>query len=169
MSAKTVERIAGQVRKVKRPGDIVVASIHWGSNWGYEIPRRHTGFAHGLIDDAGVDVIHGHSSHHPRAIEVYRNRPILYGCGDFLNDYEGIGGYEAFRNDLSLMYFVSFDPSTGELERLRMTPLQIKRFRLRWASTNDARWLRAVLDREGGRFGTRVRMDVENRLTLHWS
>jgi poly-gamma-glutamate synthesis protein (capsule biosynthesis protein) len=169
MSAKTVQRIARQVREVKRPGDIVVASIHWGSNWGYEIPRRHTELAHGLIDEAGVDLIHGHSSHHPKAIEVYKKRPILYGCGDFLNDYEGIGGHEAFRNDLCLMYFVSSDPSTGELRRLQMTPLQIKRFMLTRASTNDARWLRAVLDREGRKFGTRVRMSPENRLTLLWT
>jgi poly-gamma-glutamate synthesis protein (capsule biosynthesis protein) len=169
MSAKTVERIAKQVQGVKRSGDIVVASIHWGGNWGYETPRRHTEFAHGLIDEAGIDVIHGHSSHHPKAIEVYKNRPILYGCGDFLNDYEGISGHEAFRNDLSLMYFVTCDPSTGELERLRMTPLQIKRFTLREASTKDARWLRAVLDREGRRFGTRVQMNQENRLTLLWT
>jgi hypothetical protein len=27
-----------------------------------------------------------------RPFEVYRDRLILYGCGDLLNDYEGIGG-----------------------------------------------------------------------------
>ena len=46
-----------------------------------------------LIEEAGVPVVHGHSSHHPKAIEVYEGRLILYGCGDFLNDYEGIAGY----------------------------------------------------------------------------
>jgi Bacterial capsule synthesis protein PGA_cap len=35
-------------------------------------------------------VVHGHSSHHPKGVEVYRQMRILYGCGDFLNDYEGI-------------------------------------------------------------------------------
>ncbi|WP_208760221.1 CapA family protein [Mesorhizobium tianshanense] len=33
--------------------------------------------------------IHGHSLHHPLAIEAHAGRPILYGCGDFINDYEG--------------------------------------------------------------------------------
>ena len=168
LSANTVERIARQVRSLKRPGDIAVASIHWGGNWGHEIPHRHTEFAHGLIDEAGIDVVHGHSSHHPKAIEVYEGRPILYGCGDLLNDYEGIGGHERFRGDLSLMYFVRADPATGELASLRMTPLQIERFSLREASAKDARWLGAVLDREGRRFGTRVQVDQENRLTLLW-
>ena len=126
-------------------------------------------FARGLIDEAGFDVVHGHSSHHPKAIEVYKGRPILYGCGDLLNDYEGISGHERFRNDLSLMYFASADPATGELARLRMTPLQIRRFSLREAPAKDARWLGAVLDREGRRFGTRVQIDQANRLILLWA
>ena len=66
-------------------------------------------FAHRLIE-AGVDVVYGHSSHHPRLIEVYRGRLILYGCGDLVNDYEGIQPYRAFRDELRLLYFVSVDP-----------------------------------------------------------
>jgi hypothetical protein len=27
---------------------------------------------------------------------VYRGKLILYGCGDFIDDYEGIGGYEQY-------------------------------------------------------------------------
>jgi poly-gamma-glutamate synthesis protein (capsule biosynthesis protein) len=169
LSAKTVSRIAERVREVKRPRDIAVASIHWGGNWGYEIPRRQTEFARGLIDEVGFDVIHGHSSHHPKAIEVYKSRPILYGCGDFLNDYEGIGGYEGFRGDLSLMYLVTSDAETGELERLRMIPLRIERFVPTRASGDDARWLSAVLDREARKFDCRVRMNQENQLILSWT
>ena len=63
--------------------------------------------------------MHGHSSHHVKAIEVFRGRLILYGCGDFLTDYEGVGGYEEFRGDLALMYFVELDSGTGELVGLR--------------------------------------------------
>jgi Putative enzyme of poly-gamma-glutamate biosynthesis (capsule formation) len=82
---------------VKQQGDIVVASIHWGGNWDYKVPREQREFAHKLIDEAGVDVIHGHSSHHIKGIEVYRGKLIMYGCSDLLNDYEGISGlYEDF-------------------------------------------------------------------------
>ena len=56
----------------------VVVSVHWGANWGYEIPDAQRRFAHALIDRTNVSVIHGHSSHHPRAIDVYRDRLILY-------------------------------------------------------------------------------------------
>ncbi|MCH1933163.1 CapA family protein, partial [Shewanella sp. A25] len=64
LSGRTVGRIAERVQAVKRPCDIVVASIHWGANWGYGIAREQRVFAHALIDEASVDVIHGHSSHH---------------------------------------------------------------------------------------------------------
>jgi hypothetical protein len=32
--------------------------------------------------------------------------PFFTACGDFLNDYEGITGYERYRGDLALMYFL---------------------------------------------------------------
>lgn len=144
-----VVRVAEMVRAVRRPGDIAVLSIHWGPNWGYRIPREHRLFAHELIDSGAVDVLHGHSSHHPKPIEVYRNKPIIYGCGDFINDYEGISGYEEFRSHLVLMYLVTIDSCTGNLLGLKMTPFQIKRFRLQRASDEDALWLRETLSREG--------------------
>jgi len=168
MSEKTVRHIKEKVQEVKQQGDIVVISIHWGGNWGYEIPREQTEFAHMLIEDASVDVIHGHSSHHVKGIEVYRDKPIIYGCGDFLDDYEGISGYEDFRDDLGLMYFVSMEPLTRNLVYLRMTPTQIKHFKVNRASRGDALWLRDTLNREGKNFGTRVELNEDNTLTLQW-
>jgi poly-gamma-glutamate synthesis protein (capsule biosynthesis protein) len=125
-------------------------------------------FAHKLIDEAGVDVIHGHSSHHVKGIEVYKGKIIIYGSGDFINDYEGIGGYEDYRSDLALMYFVSIDPLTGKLVSLQMTPMQIKHFKANRASLADVRWLREILIREGKKLGTRVEFNHENTLTLKW-
>ena len=168
LSERTVRRIGEEVHKVRRAGDIVVASIHWGGNWGYEIPREQTEFAHRLIDEAAVDLIHGHSSHHVKGLEVYRGKPVIYGCGDFFNDYEGISGYETYRDDLTLMYFVRMDPETGGLIHLKMIPMQIRNFRLNRASEADARWLVAVLTREGRKLGTQVELNEDHELTLQW-
>jgi poly-gamma-glutamate synthesis protein (capsule biosynthesis protein) len=168
ISDKTVQSIARRIREIKEHRDIVVASIHWGGNWGYHIPPAQREFAHRLIDDAGVDVVHGHSSHHVKGIEVYRDKLIIYGCGDFLNDYEGIGGNENFRGDLALMYFVSVNPTTGRLVHLQMTPTQIKHFKANRASRPDALWLRDTLNREGKKLGTRVELNRDNSLTLRW-
>jgi len=168
LSDRTAGRIARQTDAVKASGDVLVASIHWGSNWGYHIPDAHRRFAHELIDSAGFDIIYGHSSHHPRGIEVYRNKPILYGCGDLLNDYEGIGGYEKFRGDLALMYLPIHSPSNGDLLELKLTPFQIRKFRLNRASGQDAAWLRDTLDRESATFGTRIALNEDNTLTVLW-
>ncbi len=167
-SPASVNEIADQVRALKQADDVVVLSIHWGSNWGYEVPLVHREFAHQLIDQAAIDVIHGHSSHHPRGIEVYRNKPIIYGCGDFINDYEGISGHESYRGDLSLMYFLDIDPANGKLIGLEMVPHQMRKFRLNQASKQDAAWLKNTLHREGQKFNTRVDLNKDGVLALRW-
>jgi poly-gamma-glutamate synthesis protein (capsule biosynthesis protein) len=156
------------VERVKQQNDIVVASIHWGPNWGYEVLSEQRLFAHKLIDEAGVDLIHGHSSHHAKGIEVYKNKLILYGCGDFLNDYEGIGGYEFFRGDLGLMYFAGLEPQTGKLCRLEMIPTQIKHFKVNNVSGNDALWLSNVLNYECEKLGCSIELN-KGFLSLKWS
>jgi len=157
---------ADQIAAIRKPGDLIIASIHWGSNWGYHILDEQAAFARTLIDKAGVSILHGHSSHHPRPIEIYRDRLILYGCGDFLNDYEGIGGYERYRDDLALMYFVDLDPTSGSLLALTLVPLQIRKFRLTIPSREDVAWIQGALDRECWQFGTQVKLDPEGQLLV---
>jgi poly-gamma-glutamate synthesis protein (capsule biosynthesis protein) len=152
------------VRRLKRPGDIAVVSVHWGSNWGYDVPRAQTRFAHRLVE-SGVDVVHGHSSHHPRPVEVYRDRLVLYGCGDLINDYEGISGMESFRGNLRLLYLARLDPA-GALDELRMVPLQSHRLRLRRAADADASWLLRVLGKASSRFGSRFGLAPDGSLRL---
>jgi poly-gamma-glutamate capsule biosynthesis protein CapA/YwtB (metallophosphatase superfamily) len=149
------EEVAAEVLAHKRRGDIAIVSVHWGPNWGYAVALSEIQFAHRLID-AGVDIVHGHSSHHPRPIEFYRGRPILYGCGDVIDDYEGIGGHESFRSHLRLLYLASIDPTRGELLSLRMVPVRVRRMSLECASQADAAWLRATIERISRRFRIRV-------------
>lgn len=163
---ESVDMIREQVQSVRRPGDIVVFTVHWGGNWGYDIPVRQRDFAYRLIDRAGVDIVHGHSSHHPRGIEVYHDKLIIYGAGDFINDYEGISGYEQYRDDLTLMYFPVIDPSDGTLTSMKMVPMQIRNFRLNHVSASDARWLLQVLNREGKKPGTRFMLNRDLSINL---
>jgi poly-gamma-glutamate synthesis protein (capsule biosynthesis protein) len=164
LSASTAAAIAERVARVKRPRDVAVASIHWGGNWGYDVPAAHQRFARTLID-RGIDLIHGHSSHHPRPIEIYRDRLILYGCGDFINDYEGISGYEPYRDDLTLMYFATVSADSGELVGLRMIPMEIRALRLVRAVLADARWMCDTLARASAPFGTAIDLDDTGVLT----
>jgi len=146
LSDGSIAHICEALEPIRKKGDVVIVSLHWGPNWGYEIREEQRRFAYALIDRGGVSIIHGHSSHHPKALEVYNNRLILYGAGDFLNDYEGIGGYEQFRADLTLMYFVDVDASTGKIEAVELAPLQIRRFRLERALPADIDWLARTMN-----------------------
>jgi poly-gamma-glutamate synthesis protein (capsule biosynthesis protein) len=166
LSESSAGRVAAAMRQLKQSGDVAIASIHWGSNWGYAVPREQVAFAHRLIEE-GFDIIHGHSSHHARLIEVFKDRLILYGCGDFINDYEGIGGHESFRSDLALMYLVKVN-MFGRLVATRLVPFQRRRLQLHRAPVDDAAWLGTLLNRLGTSSGTRIRVAEENSLKLEW-
>lgn len=159
LSPSTADGVIESIRRQSRPEDLVIFSVHWGSNWGYDVPDEQIAFARRLIDSGAVDLVHGHSSHHVRPLEIHKGKLIVYGAGDFLNDYEGIEGDESFRSDLALMYFPTLDAQTGELVRLKMFPLQIYRFSLRSASEGDAEWLSRILTRESQSFGTSIKRE----------
>lgn len=165
MSDRSATEIADRVVAMKGPGDIGIVSVHWGSNWGYDVEPAQVAFAHRLID-AGVDIVHGHSSHHPRPIEVYRGRLIMYGCGDTIDDYEGIRTFDAFRHELRLLYFASIDRDSGRLAALRMAPMRMRRMRLEHSSSDEGEWLRSTLEHTSQPFGTRVDT-IDGVLTLH--
>jgi poly-gamma-glutamate capsule biosynthesis protein CapA/YwtB (metallophosphatase superfamily) len=157
--------LIARAEAARQDGDLVAVSIHWGANWGYSVPPAQVRFAHRLID-GGISLIHGHSCHHPRPAEVYRGRLILYGCGDCIDDYEGISGYEEFRDELRLLYFASLTPGTGTLQALRMVPMRARKMRLRHASPADSRWLTATLNRISRGFGSQTEHQPDGTLLL---
>lgn len=166
LSDATVTAIAKRIKGLRRPGDVVVVGLHWGPNWGYSLPPGHQSFAHRLVDEAGVDVVHGHSSHHPAPMEIYHRKLILYGCGDLLNDYEGIGDFDWFRPDLVLLYVVTLDVMSGSLAGLELVPAQIRRFRLNRVSDEDLDWLKNRLDEICQRLGIRIGDGGNGRLLI---
>jgi poly-gamma-glutamate capsule biosynthesis protein CapA/YwtB (metallophosphatase superfamily) len=123
----------------RQPGDVVIASLHWGANWVRKIPAAHRALARHLIDLGAVDVIHGHSSHHVLPCEIYRGKPVLYGCGDLINDTEGVPEYRARSGHLGALYFVDLDAETLRVRNLRARPFERRRLRLEPASPEDAR------------------------------
>lgn len=170
LSDVTFTRVAETLAAVRRDeADVVVVSIHWGGNWEYDVPAAQQVFAHRLIEEAGAHIVHGHSSHHVEAIEVHRDRLILYGCGDLISDYEGISGRESYRGDLGLMYFADIDPAEGRLTGLRMQPTQVRQMRLCRPSDSNIVWMQDTLDRQSRRFGARVRLESDGLRFMWWT
>lgn len=168
LSEQSAARITVRIVSERKPDDIAVASLHWGPNWAYKIADQERRFAHSLIERADVSVVHGHSSHHPKGIEIHQGRLILYGCGDFLNDYEGIGGYERYRGDLVLMYFAEITATSRDLAGLDLVPLQINRFQVVRPANADVDWICRTLDRECRKLGAGVETSAPGRLRLTW-
>ena len=154
LSEKTVHSIRDHINKYKKTNDLVVFSVHWGGNWGYSITKARRDFAHQLIDICGVDIIHGHSSHHVLGLEVYKDKPILYGCGDLINDYEGISGHDAYKPHIGALYFIRFNVDNGKLISLELMPTEIRKFRLHLARQSFSKRLLKILNRESMQFST---------------
>ncbi|MDO9313119.1 MAG: CapA family protein [Burkholderiaceae bacterium] len=166
LSASTTRVLAEDIARRRGAGDLVVVSIHWGGNWGLAVPLAHRDFAHRLIDAGAADVVHGHSSHHPLPVEVYQGRLILYGCGDLINDYEGIGAHRDLRSDIGCLYFVTLHAGSGCLDTLEIVPLQLKRLRLSLADATAHDWLREVFRDGSAGLGEQPSLRGEGRWIL---
>lgn len=115
------------IEHARARSDLVIVSAHWGPNWGAVPLAEHTLAAHLLID-RGADVVFGHSPHVIRGVEIYRQRLILYGCGDYVDDY-AVDAVE--RNDESGIFCLDYDQ--GRLRQILFTPTLITRFQARLA------------------------------------
>lgn len=162
-----LQAVRAAVSRVRAAGDVVLVSLHWGGNWGFEIPSAHRDFAHRLVESGVADVVHGHSSHHPLAIEVYRGRAILYGCGDLVNDYEGIAPAGRLRSDVACLYLLAL-AADGTLQELRIVPLRLRRFCLEEGDADDRAWLRRLCMEQGRAFGTGVHETADGDFALDW-
>ena len=157
-----LDEVKQAVAGIKQAGDVLIASVHSGNNFGHGIDPAERTFALRLIGDAGFDLIHCHSSHHVKAIEVHEGRPILYGSGDVISDYEGIANSpseDAFRPELGTIAFATLSADTSACRGLFLRPTRVRQLRVQRADADEAAALCAILNRESARFGTRI----ENR------
>jgi poly-gamma-glutamate synthesis protein (capsule biosynthesis protein) len=161
-SERGLDAVKQSVAGVKRPGDVLIASVHAGNNYGHEIEPGERELFRRLIDEAKFDLIQCHSSHHVKAIELHNGRPILYGTGDVINDYEGLPvtpERAAFLPSVGTIVFADFSPADRSCTGLFLCPTRLRRMRVERASADDAQSLAAILSRESAQFGTRI----ENR------
>ena len=131
---KTRERLRDLISRSTHDGALKIFSVHWGPNYCWQPSQEIQDLAHFLIDECGIDIIHGHSSHHVQGVERYKGKLIIYGCGDFIDDYRVM----SYRNDLSAIWQVSVketanssDETTLQLKQLKIHPTRIDRFQVK--------------------------------------
>ncbi|KRE79369.1 CapA family protein [Arthrobacter sp. Soil763] len=141
------ERLLELVRETSSGVQLLIVSAHWGGNWGSEPLPEHRALARRLVD-AGADVVFGHSPHIVRGVEFYRDRPVIYGAGDFIDDY-AVDPVE--RNDRSFIFLLEADDGVPQL--LRLFPTVIAGCQARMAR-GDARGSTARMARLCAALGT---------------
>jgi len=93
----------------------------------------------------GVDVIHGHSSHHIQGVQIIERKNqtrglILYGCGDFVDDY---AIDEQYRNDLSGIFRLNLSSDNRKsirLHSLSVFPTRCSNFQVNQLPQEDPDW-----------------------------
>ena len=150
------------VRRARESVDYLILSPHWGPNWDYVPPREQIPFAHALIE-AGADVVVGHSGHVFRGIEFYRDKPILYCVGNFIDDY---AVDELERNDESFIFVLETD--FARLQRLRLYPIIIGQFQARLARRRESESIVAKMELLCKQFGTRTQWHAAEGYLAVW-
>jgi len=108
-----LEPVLSRIKNLAKNGKFIVFSIHWGPNYSHSVSEKMKNTGRRLID-AGVGVVFGHSAHHVTSppIELYENGAIIYGLGDFVNDYAVDNKY---KSDRALMCLVDLQEYSVEL------------------------------------------------------
>ena len=168
---KTLLRSSASTPEGQKPA-LKIFSIHWGPNYTWQPSFDIRSLAHFLIDECDVDIVHGHSAHHVQGVELYKGKLIMYGCGDFVDDY---ALNERFRNDLGAVWRVVVeeeDRSGGDddggaglglrLERLEVYPTRCDRFQVTLLDREDEDhdWVRRKITALSEEMGTVVRREL---------
>lgn len=78
-----IDAVCETVSAAKARCDILVVSVHWGTEYSGRVLQKQEEAARKMVD-AGADLIFGHHPHLLQKIERYNNRLILYSTGNFL-------------------------------------------------------------------------------------
>ncbi len=81
--AQALARLVEDIQLLRSQVDVIILAFHSGA---IRLPRIVSDYqvtvAHAAID-AGADMVVGHAPHIPKAIEVYKGKPIFYSIGVF--------------------------------------------------------------------------------------
>ncbi len=102
------ERVLGEIKRYKRPDNIVIVVMHWGSELD-TVPKPWQQAMGRKFIDAGADAVVGHHPHVVQGIERYRGNYIAYSLGNF-----AFGGNSLARNPDTFILQLRFHAGGGK-------------------------------------------------------
>lgn len=114
-------RVESDVRRHKRPGNLVIVSFHWGMEGSGTILPTQRLLGRAAVE-AGADLVLGHHPHVLQGIENYRGRNIVYSLGNFV-----FGGHSHPADMDSVVYQQRFMIAEGAIVpgETRVMPVRI--------------------------------------------
>lgn len=82
---RSEEPVLADIRKVRPDVDLIIVSLHWGSEYVPYPSADQVRVARALVD-AGADLILGGHPHVTQGYELYKERAIFYSLGNFVFD-----------------------------------------------------------------------------------
>jgi gamma-polyglutamate biosynthesis protein CapA len=79
------KKLLAEVSRLASSTDLVIAQMHWGTEYQHEPAKNQITLAHKLIE-AGADIVIGHHPHVISGVEIYQGKPIFYSLGNFVFD-----------------------------------------------------------------------------------
>lgn len=111
------KRMRQEVMKAREESDVVVVSMHAGTEYKTRSGIFQQDFAHSAID-AGADLVIGHHPHVVQEMEKYKEKYIIYSLGNFVFDQMWSG-----ETRLGAIAEITFDGK--EVRSVRFHPVKI--------------------------------------------
>lgn len=146
-----IDQVKADIVEARSKADIVIVSLHWGPNMAVRPSKIHVRFAHAMID-AGVDIVHGHSSHIFQGVELYKGKLIMYDTGNFIDDYVIDPD---LRNDCS--FFFEIEVTKLGPKALRLFPTTIANCQVNMATSDDRDETIKRMQKQSGEFKTNLK------------
>lgn len=162
-----IDQAKEMIRKIKESHDLVIVSFHGGAEGKIALEvvneneiflgedRGNVMLFSRSVIDAGADLVLGHGPHVLRAMEIYKEKLIIYSLGNFLT-------YGLFNlkgpNGISGIFKVHLDLENGDFLKGRLVPLKLEKGGIP-ALDPDREGIQLLKDlthRNGGLFNVRI-------------
>jgi poly-gamma-glutamate synthesis protein (capsule biosynthesis protein) len=111
-----VDFIKKDIKKARGSVDVLIVSLHFGTEYSLEPQQRQINETHSFVD-AGADIIIGHHSHQDQGIEIYNGKPIFYSLGNFIFDQNDPISQRSF--------IINMELTNNKLSSLSAIPVQV--------------------------------------------
>lgn len=147
-NAYLADAISEDIKKLEPEVDLVIVSLHWGTEYSRTPAAEQRQFAHQLID-AGADIILGHHPHVFQGMEVYQGALIAYSLGNFIMD-------QNWSRETCQGLLLQITISKEGWQQAEVIPVQIVEEQPRRAEGQDAEVILAELEDLSKRLDTEV-------------